>query len=174
VPPLMYDSHRRSPAGVSMLPLPVLSGSSRTRQERLRRRLRRSSTLDRTCPKVPEFAAIGSRDRRGQDSGAGCGVDGSTMAFTPWAIGSPSITPWAIGSPSIQIPLERVAAFRRQACGRSQPGHCHDDGHLGAPVHRQTCHRRQRDELDHVLSSPCFLRLTPCVAMHCHVPQPRR
>lgn len=50
-----------------MLPLPVLSGSGRTRQERLRRRLRRSSTLDRTCPKVPEFAAIGSRDKSGQD-----------------------------------------------------------------------------------------------------------
>ena len=50
-----------------MLPLPVFSGSGRTRQERLRRRLRRSSTLDRTCPKVPEFAAIGSMGTSGQD-----------------------------------------------------------------------------------------------------------
>ena len=50
---------------VSMLPLPLLSEAGRTRQERLRRRLRRSSTLDRTCPTVPEFAAIGSRDNNG-------------------------------------------------------------------------------------------------------------
>jgi hypothetical protein len=52
---------------VSMLPLPVLSGSARTRQERLRRRLRRSSTLDGTCPKVPEFAVIGGMGTNGQD-----------------------------------------------------------------------------------------------------------
>jgi hypothetical protein len=47
---------------------PDCPGRVRTCQERLRRRLRRSSTLDRTCPKVPESAAIGSRDR----SGSGC------------------------------------------------------------------------------------------------------
>ena len=51
-----------------MLPLSVLSGSGRTRQKRLRRRHRRSSTLDRTCPKVPEFAAIGSRHTSGHGS----------------------------------------------------------------------------------------------------------
>ena len=68
-PPLTYDGDRGSPRawGASMLPQPILSGSGRTRQERLRRRLRRSSTLDRTCPKVPEFAAIGRMDASGQD-----------------------------------------------------------------------------------------------------------
>jgi hypothetical protein len=52
---------------VRLLPLRNCPGRARTRQERLRRRLRRSSTLDRTCPKVPESAAIGSRGNSGQD-----------------------------------------------------------------------------------------------------------
>jgi hypothetical protein len=48
---------------VSMLPLPVLSGPGRTCQERLRRRLRRSSTLDRTCPAV----GVGSYREHGHE-----------------------------------------------------------------------------------------------------------
>ncbi len=46
-------------SGAGVLPTLRLSGSAGTCQERLRRRLRRSSTLDRTCPKAPEIAAIG-------------------------------------------------------------------------------------------------------------------
>ena len=47
-----YSSHRGSQGEQAcLLPLSALSESGRTRQERLRRRLRRSSTLDRTCPK---------------------------------------------------------------------------------------------------------------------------
>jgi hypothetical protein len=53
-----------------LLPLRDFSGSNGTHQGRLRRRLRRSSTLDGTRPRVPELAAIGSREgpeaRRGQ------------------------------------------------------------------------------------------------------------
>jgi hypothetical protein len=52
--PLTYSSH---PGFIETDPLPPCrdcSGSARTRQERLRRRLRRSSTLDRTCSKAPD------------------------------------------------------------------------------------------------------------------------
>jgi hypothetical protein len=69
---MTYSNHRVSRGETDViLPLSLLSGSGRTRQERLRRRLRRSSTHDRTCPRVPESAAIGSRDKSGQDGLAG-------------------------------------------------------------------------------------------------------
>jgi hypothetical protein len=53
-------------SGAGVLPNSVLSGTARTCQERLRRRLRRSPTLDRTCPKVPDSEAIESRAKTGQ------------------------------------------------------------------------------------------------------------
>ena len=46
-------------SGAGMLPTLVLSGTARTCQERLRRRLRRSSTLDRTCPAFSQFLSVG-------------------------------------------------------------------------------------------------------------------
>ena len=78
---LTYNNHRGSAAGKGCpcsrcrdCPARAeLNEFSRACQERLRRRLRRSSTLDRTCPAVPELAAIGSRDRSGQ--GALVGAD---------------------------------------------------------------------------------------------------
>ena len=64
--PMTYSSHPRSTAErCACSRCPDCPGRARTCQERLRRRLRRSSTLDRTCPKVPESAAIGSRGRSG-------------------------------------------------------------------------------------------------------------
>ena len=64
------DSRIWQLSGADVLPNLVLAGPARTcHQERLRRRLRRSRTLDdRTCPKAPEFAAIGNRDKSGQDN----------------------------------------------------------------------------------------------------------
>jgi hypothetical protein len=46
------------PSGAGVLPNLVLSGSARTCQERLGRRLSRSSTLDRTCPKRSRTAVM--------------------------------------------------------------------------------------------------------------------
>ena len=68
-------------SGAGVLPNAVLSGPARTCQERLRRRLRRSPTLDRTCPTLPELAAYEG---------------------VPWAgLGSWSLRPWpGICSPS--------------------------------------------------------------------------
>jgi hypothetical protein len=67
-PPLTYISHQGSNRErCACSRCPDCPGRARTCQQRLRRRLRRSSTLDRTCPKVPESAAIESRGKSGQD-----------------------------------------------------------------------------------------------------------
>jgi hypothetical protein len=62
---MTYSRHRVAGGAVACSRCWNCPGRARTRQERLRRRLRRSSTLDRTSPKVPEFAAIGSRGKSG-------------------------------------------------------------------------------------------------------------
>ena len=48
-------------------PAPTLSGADRTCQERLRRRLRRSSTLDGTCPQSQRSQLSGARKELGQN-----------------------------------------------------------------------------------------------------------
>ncbi len=70
-PPLTHSSRQSATletvsriwqlSGAGVLPTSVLSGSARTCQERLRRRLRRSSTLDRTCPTVLQLSGAGTR-----------------------------------------------------------------------------------------------------------------
>jgi hypothetical protein len=74
-----------------MLPLPVLSGSTRTCQERLRRRLRRSLTLDRTCPKGPEVAAIENMDTDGQDRK----TLSESASKLPWNASPEDLQAWA-------------------------------------------------------------------------------
>jgi hypothetical protein len=62
-------------SGAGVLPNLALSGAARTCQERLRRRLRRSPTLDRTRPKAPEMAAIGSMGTSGRGTAIGGAIE---------------------------------------------------------------------------------------------------